>query len=229
MEIFHVFNRGVDKREIFLDNEDYYRFIHDLFEFNNENYSINNYRKFKDNINFGAHFIKADREPRKLLVKILAFCVMKNHYHLLIGLNDVKNLSIFMQKLNIGYAMYFNEKYNRNGALFQGKYKKILVTNHPHFLYLIYYIHLNPLDYLMPTWRERKIEDYRKAFEFLKNYRWSSHLDYLGIKNFPSVTQREFLLKFFGDEKEYKDYFIDYLKQLTYLKFIVENKNLLFD
>lgn len=232
MEIFHVFNRGVEKRDIFLDEEDYYRFIHDLFEFNNQNYSINNYRKFKNNINLSNNFIdksNKEQEPRKLLVKILVFCLMKNHYHLLIGVDNVKNLSVFMQKLNIGYAMYFNEKYNRNGTLFQGKYKKILVTNHPYFLYLIYYIHLNPLDYLMPDWREKKIKDYKEAFNFLKNYKWSSHLDYLGIKNFPSVTQRDFLLKFFDNEKKYKDYFLNYLKQLEYLKFVDKNKNLLFE
>jgi putative transposase len=69
---------------------------------------------------------------------------------------------------------------------------------------LPYYIHLNPLDLIAPEWRKRKTEDYKKAIEFLDSYRWSSHLDYMGQKNFPSVTQRDFLLEIFGGEKGYE-------------------------
>ena len=108
-----------------------------------------------------------------------------------------------MQKLNMGYAKYFNERYKRSGALFQGKYKSIEVKTDAHFNYLPYYIHFNPLDLVMPEWRDRKIKNYKKALTFLESYQWSSHLDYLGRKNFPSLTQRKFLLDFFGDEKGY--------------------------
>ena len=110
----------------------------------------------------------------------------------------------FMRKLGTGYTNYFNQKYERVGALFQGKFKSIRINNDSHFLHLPYYIHLNPLDLVAPEWRNREIKNYKQAARFLENYRWSSYLDYIGQKNFPSVTQREFLLKFYDGSDKYK-------------------------
>lgn len=201
IEIYHVLNRGVDKRKIFLDDKDRVRFIHDLFEFNNiDNVLANNYYFIKNqSFDIGRQNIR----KRKLLVNIHAFCLMDNHYHLLLSPIVDKGISLFMKKLNMGYAKYFNEKYDRVGALFQGKYKSIQVTTDAHFLYIPFYIHLNPLDLKFPEWRTRSIINVRSATKFLEEYRWSSHLDYLGRRNFPSVTGREFLLDFFGGEKGY--------------------------
>lgn len=193
-EIFHTLNRGVDKRNIFLDEQDYLRFIHDLFEFNEQdwiNTSFYSFHKSKD-----LRSRKKERKPRKLLVDILCFCLMPNHYHLLLTPKIENGISKFMRKLNMGYAKYFNEKNNRKGTLFESRYKSVLVKEEPHFIHLPYYIHLNPLDLVAPEWRERKINNIRKAMEFLNSYRWSSHLDYLGKQNFPSVTNRNFLLNF---------------------------------
>jgi len=131
--------------------------------------------------------------------------MMSNHYHLLLSPVVENGISLFMKKLNGGYAKYFNEKYERSGALFQGKYKSVHIDNDRHFLFIPYYIHFNPLDLKYPEWRNRDIKDLNGAIEYLKDYRWSSHLDYLGIKNFPSVTQRETLLNNFGSIKEYTD------------------------
>ena len=220
MEILHVLNRGVDKRRIFLDDEDRYRFIHDMFEFNDlETTNTSHFfaRQYYDvrRRNIGVR----ERKPRKLLVKVLAFCVMPNHYHMLLMPARKNGVVLFMKKLNGGYAKYFNEKYDRQGTLFQSRYKKIPVTREAHFTHLPYYIHLNPLDLEMPGWRSREINDYRKAMKFLKSYRWSSHLDYLGIKNFPSVTQRDFLLEFFGGHKEYERSIKNWLQELDLEKF----------
>jgi putative transposase len=202
--IFHVLSRGVDKRRIFMDNQDYYRFIHDLFEFNNEipaNMASENFYK-----NYLDIARPSKIKPRKLLVKILAFCLMPNHYHLLLQPMKENSVSLFMKKLNMGYAKYFNRKHKRTGALFEGRYKSVEVKDEAHFIHLPYYIHLNPLDLVVKNWRERKIskQDYKKAISFLDEYRWSSHLDYCGEKNFPSVTQRNFLLDFFGGGMKYK-------------------------
>ncbi len=114
----------------------------------------------------------------------------------------------------MGYARYFNEKYERAGALFQGRYKSVAVTNNAHFVHLPYYIHFNPLDLAMPEWRKREIKDYKKAMEFLEEYRWSSFQDYIGKKNFPSVTQREFLTEFLGGSEQYKKDTMKWLKEL---------------
>jgi len=197
MDFYHVLNRGVDKRKTFLDSGDYVRFIHDMWEFNNaKNTASNLRRRVKEGM------VDVRRRP---LVRIHFFCLMPNHYHLLISPvdDDMENLSLFMKKLGGGYAKYFNEKYERSGALWQGKYKRVEVETDAHFLYLPYYIHFNALDTVMPEWRERKMVQHKKAIDFLATYRWSSHLDYLGEKNFASVTDRKFFLDFFGGNAGY--------------------------
>ena len=193
MDLYHVLNRGVEKRRVVENDADRLRFLHDLYAFNDQNATLN--------------YILPNRQkerPRKLLVQIHAFCLMPNHYHMILSPLVENGIPLFMKKLSMGYTKYFNEKYDRSGALWQGKYKRILVERDAHFLYLPYYIHLNPLDLAFPEWREGKVKDTRKALEYLEKYRWSSHLDYMGIKNFPSITNREFLSKTLGTRAEYE-------------------------
>lgn len=211
--IYHVLNKGVDGRKIFLGDKDYLRFIHDLFEFNDTK-PVNNITYFFRNKSKDIARPYINRQPRELLVEILAFCLMPTHYHLLLRPRFDNGISKFMKKLNMGYAKYFNEKYERKGTLFQGRFKSILVTNDAHFIHLPYYIHLNPLDLIAPEWREGKLSDYGKTTRFLESYRWSSHLDYLGNNNFPSVTQRDFLADFFGGNAKYRSSFEKWLKSL---------------
>ncbi len=194
MELYHLLNRGVDKRAIVLDEEDRVRFIHDLFVMNDQ----------QNVLHFELPNRQAQNKPRTLLVDILAFCLMGNHYHLLVSESISGGIPLFMKKLNMGYTKYFNEKYERSGALWQGKYKKMLIERDAHFLYIPYYIHLNALDFSMPEWRIGKIKNAAKALEQLRAYRWSSHLDYLGEKNFPSLTKREFLTSVIGTKSRYE-------------------------
>lgn len=192
MDFYHVLNRGTDKRAIVSDNKDRARFVHDLWAFNDANASSN----------FLHHARKEELAEREPLVLIHAFCLMKNHYHLLLSEVIENGIPLYMQKLNMGYTKYFNERYERSGTLWQGKYKKVLIERDAHFMYIPYYIHLNPLDYVFPEWREGRVKNPRKALEALRDYRWSSHLDYLGIKNFPSLTYRKEILKV--DQKKYE-------------------------
>ena len=122
-------------------------------------------------------------------------------------------ISLFMKKLNMGYAKYFNERYKRTGALFQGKYKAIRVISDAHYLYLPLYIHLNPLDLTEPTWRSGALRNVDDALHYLESYRWSSHLDYLGKHNFPSITDRTFFEREFGGPSGYAKTFRTYLDQ----------------
>lgn len=215
-DIYHILNRGVDKRKIFLDKQDYFRFIHDLFEFNDQRIihtTFHTFQRFKDEQNKDLASPNI-RKPRKLLVEIHAFCLMPNHYHLLLSPKIEDGISGFMRKLDMGYAKYFNQKYKRKGTLFEGRYKRVLVEKEPHFYHLPYYIHLNPLDLKFPEWREGKLRNYNQSIEFLNNYRWSSHLDYIGKKNFPSVTDRKFLTEVFGGINKYRQSIKDWLKDL---------------
>ena len=119
-----------------------------------------------------------------------------------------------MQKLGTGYTMYFNKKHERVGSLFQGRFRAVLVEQEPHFIHLPYYIHCNPLDLRFPEWREGEIRDHKRAMRFLEDYKWSSFPDYIGKKNFPSVTQREFLREFFGGPKQYKKSTLGWLREM---------------
>ncbi len=201
-KIYHIYNRGVDKRNIFMQELDYLRFIHDLFEFNDQQPAPKILSFNKSEVGLPQN--KTKREPRKLLVEILSFCLMPNHYHLLILQKSNNSITEFMRKLGTGYTNYFNQKYERTGVLFQGKFKAILIEDDSHFIHIPHYIHLNALDLIEPKWRNGEIKNYSKAIKFLENYRWSSYLDCIGKKNFPSVTQKDFLMKFFEGPKNYK-------------------------
>ena len=117
---------------------------------------------------------------------------MRNHYHLLMSECAENGITKFLMKFNVGYAKFFNEKYKRVGTLFQGRTKKVLIEHDAHFLYILHYIHLNPLDYLdgAKKWRARNkngIRSAREARTYLDGYRWSSYLDYCGKPNLPSL------------------------------------------
>ncbi len=202
MEFWHLIGRGVDKRDVVLDDKDRVRFIHDLYVFNDANPTLNF-------ILPGRH--KSVRK-RDLLVNIHAFCLMNNHYHLLVTEHVEGGISLFMRKLNMGYTKYFNEKYERSGALWQGKYRKVLIERDAHFLYIPFYIHLNPLDYVIPEWRKGQVEDVCKALESLLEYRWSSHLDYLGIRNFPSIIRIDVLSPILGTRGQYEGIVADIIR-----------------
>ncbi|MBI3335908.1 MAG: transposase [Candidatus Portnoybacteria bacterium] len=202
-QIYHIYNRGVEKRNIFLEDKDYFRLIHDLFEFNDENASSNMTFYFKDQtMEVEPPYLKKERKPRKLLVEILIFTLMPNHFHLLLKQKRENGIIRFMQKLGTGYSMYFNQKYERVGGLFQGSFKAVLVNEEAHFAYLPHYIHLNQLSLI--NYGGSTSVDWKMAMDFLENYRWSSFPDYIGKKNFPSITSREFLLEIFGGADNYK-------------------------
>jgi len=217
-EIYHIYNRGVEKRKIFLDNQDYLRFIHDLFEFNDENpvfnlhYYFNSRSESKKSINLDPQYLITKRRPRKLLVEILVFVLMPNHFHLLLRQKKENGIVKFMHKIGTGYTMYFNQKYERVGGLFQGRFKAVLVKRDAHFIHLPYYIHLNPLDIIYRG--STSIDSINKnVIKSLMSYRWSSLPDYIGKKNFPSVTSRNFLLRVVGGEKEYKKQIKNWIKE----------------
>ena len=173
--IYHCYNRGVDKRNIFLDSEDRATFLHYLFVLNNSRPLPNLWR---DGIG-----------KREEIVYLHAFCLMKNHYHILIEEFVEGGVSKFFHKLGTAYALYFNKKYKRSGALFQGRFKLKRIIDQPHFNYILDYIHLNPVI----IWDR----DPGEILNYLEQYKWSSYLDYIGTSNFPSITQRDYFLKYF--------------------------------
>ena len=213
MELFHVLNRGVEKKNIFLDTQDYARFVHNLYEFNDTKPAQNSGRLSmapSPMSDIGSHSL------RNRLVDVHGWCLMKNHYHLLLSPRKEAGIQGFMRKINIGYAKYFNEKYARSGYVFQEKTKKVLIEKDAQFNYILHYIHLNPLDYLpgASEWRlrskEHGIKNVGDALSYLDTYRWSSYLDYGGARNFPSLLTTGLFSRAFGSYKNaLREYMVD--------------------
>jgi putative transposase len=201
---YHVYNRGVDKRKIFLDSADYARFIHYLYICNDEaSLEKSDQRKI-----VYESFLEKEKTSRKKLVDIICFALMPNHFHLCLYEHTEKGISRFMQKVMTGYTMYFNAKQERTGVLFQGRFKAIEVGDERYLAELIRYIHLNPVDLIQPDWKEDGINDPKKIQDYLESYGWSSFLDYIGKRNFPSVISLDKKHKELGfrEPAEYKEF-----------------------
>ncbi len=131
---YHVYNRGVEKRIIFLDEQDYTVFLGLLKKYLiGENHNKNNRHAFT---------------PLTSAVSLLSYCLMPNHFHLLLYQYEATGITQLMRRVNTGYVMYFNEKYNREGRLFQGTYKAAQINADAYLHHISRYIHLNPDDYL---------------------------------------------------------------------------------
>jgi putative transposase len=163
--IYHIYNRGVEKRQIFMDEEDYRIFL----------YFLKRYLLSPDDVSWRSDLHKEwipDPRWRSDLheeIRLLCYCLMPNHFHLMIQQLQERSITEFMKRLGNAYIDYFNKKNKRVGSLFQGRYKAALVQKESHFLYLPYYIHNNPSE----------LEDCDNP----KNYSYSSYADYLGRRN----------------------------------------------
>ncbi len=212
--------RAIDGIELFPDKQDYLRMIHDLFEFNDVNPATSTFRvtsrRSRDNVTKQGFVTLSriqiqERKTRELLVEIFAFCLMPNHVHLLLKQFRKNGISKFMQKFG-GYALYYNGKYGRKGHLFQDKFKEVHIEDDRQLRTAFVYIHTNPVALIFPGWKEKGITSVKKAATFIEKYRWSSYSDYLGKKNFPSVTSREFMKQVMGEPKDCRDFVNDWLK-----------------
>jgi len=198
-EIYHIVIRGVADSLLFKDESDYYRGIFSIYEFNNTKPVEIRERRKQRKIEKASGGMSSDN--RDLLVEILAFCFMPNHIHLLLKQLKDDGISRFMQKVGTGYVSYFNKKYRRMGHLFQARFGAIHIKTEEQFKNVFVYIHTNPISLVAPEWKEKGIGNSKKVIEFLGNYRWSSYLDYIGKKNFPSIIDKELLNKILGSEK----------------------------
>lgn len=223
-EFYHIFNRGVEKRDIFQQIADYFRFIFCLYELNDKGLvnMRNRIKNRKDKKYRGATPVSKPKEP---LVEIIVFCLMPNHYHLVLRQLVDGGISLFMKKLGDSYVGYFNEKYNRKGmgSLFQDRFKAVHIKDDNQFFNLICYIFTNPIELFKKNWKEVGVKNPEKAIKFLESYRWSSFLDCIGISNFPSVTKRDFIMEFFESSTKIKESVENWILHKTELKKGYEN------
>lgn len=198
---YHIYNRGVEKRTIFENEQDYKVFLSYL------KYSLSEPPKRDDVIKTftlqGSPFKGLPRIPKNFQYKIelLAFCLMPNHFHLLIKQNDKDSLKSFMMSLITRYSMYFNKKYDRVGSLFQGIYRAVLVTDEQYLLHLSRYIHLNPSG---------------SSVDIISAY--SSYSEYLGLRK-TSWLRPDFILNQFNNRVG-----IEFKKINSYKNFVEKYK-----
>lgn len=187
-KIYHVFNRGVEKRDIFLSDGDRWRFLQGMYLFNDESTSTNllyRLEQEKGKMHFGIlrDYMKKEGIERKPLVRIMADCLKSNHFHLLIEEIQENGISRFMQKLGTGYVKYFNRKYERVGPLFQGPFKAVEVKSDEQLHYIVAYINvINPGQELEPELKS-VAQDPAEILRFVEHYPWSTHLEYLGNRD----------------------------------------------
>ncbi|HAE36751.1 TPA: hypothetical protein DCX66_03715 [Candidatus Nomurabacteria bacterium] len=209
-EYYHVYNRGNGKQKIFLDDEDYERFIKLLYICNSEKKI--NFREEIVNKNIDAFEFKRGQQ----IVSMGAWVLMPNHFHVYITIpkgpafgenkkeekNSLNTISLFINKVCTSYSMYFNRKYKRTGSLFEGRFKSVHIKNDNQAKYLFSYIHLNPIKLIQSDWKDIGIKNKKEALDFLDNYKWGSYLDYLYIERKESkILNRENFLNYF-DTKE---------------------------
>jgi len=185
--IYHIYNRGVGKMKIFEDDKDFRVFLHRLKE--------NLFPEKKKAENF---ILKKKVYERKLLppksFDLICYCLMPNHFHLLMQQKTDLPISKLVSKICTGYSMYFNKKHDRIGTLFQDAFKAVRIENNEQLLWISLYIHGNPQK--------------SKLVEKPENYKWSSLLDYIKLSH-NTLCKKDILLGQFNSSESYFKYFKD--------------------
>lgn len=194
-EHYHTFNRGVDKRDIFIEIKDYERFLLSINLLNDTSDGLmiewRDYKKSNPQ-NSLDDFLKVPFRTREPLVEIIAYCLNPNHYHLILKQVSEKGIERFMHKIGTSHTKYFNMKNKRSGALFQGNFKSAHINSNEYLLYLSAYVNKN-----------NSIHGYNKN----DGWPYSSLLDYLGKRNGGIVNvNTSTILGQFKNREDYKEF-----------------------
>ncbi len=199
---YHIYNRGVEKRTIFEDEQDYKVFLRYIKEGLSPKPNPEELKKSFTLKGSSFQGVPHTHKNYYKKVKLLVYCLMPNHFHFIIKQIQKGSMEGFMRSLATRYSMYFNKKYNRVGHLFQGIYKASMITNDSYLLHLSRYIHLNPLEHT---------KDLYNAY--------SSYGEYLGLRRTKWISTIE-ILSFFNNAKS------DFLKSVnTYKNFVEKYKS----
>jgi len=199
-EHYHVYNRGAHKRVIFHDEADYVRFLF-LILFLQSPLSFDQvsrpvHRFLKQHVKHRVFDISEGdiaEVVRGRYVELLSFCLMPNHFHLILREAKEGGIAHYMQRVLNGYTKYYNAKYGVSGHLFQGPYKAVHVESNDQLLYLSAYIHRNPRE--LPRWKDKE-----------KEYEWSSFRDYIGENRWSGLLSTTLILEQFKTKNEYEKF-----------------------
>ena len=180
-EWYHCYNRGVDKRQVFIDEDDYERFLLLLYLCNDEESSTRVVDLEMKQIRLAKVLEHRTITRTVPLVDIAAYACMPNHVHFIMRQISDGGLPRFMQKVFTGYTMYFNQKYERTGPLFSGAYKSKHIDTDEYFKHAIQYVLLNPVELVQPNWK-KGMGDRSFIETQLLTYRYASVQDFFGGK-----------------------------------------------
>lgn len=204
---YHIYNRGIEKRNIFSNDKDYQRFLQTLhyYQFTGPKppFSRKNLLIYR----------KTDFSRNPKLVEIICYCLMPNHFHLLLRQIQEGGIQKFIQQALNSYTKYFNTKHDRIGPLLQGAFKAISIETDEQLMHVSRYIHLNPFV-------SNLIQD-------LKSYPYSSYSDYLDLTSY-SLCHKEPVLALFKNPNKYKEFVTDhsgYAKELELIKHLLLENN----
>lgn len=202
-EYYHLYNRGNSKQEIFYDKHDRDHFLKLL-------YLCNSDRSFVAR-DIGRNYLEFDKgEP---IVYIGAFCLMPNHFHILVKEKEENGIVRFMKKLSTAYVMYLNTRHKRTGGLFEGRFKSEHVDDDIYLKYIFSYIHLNPLKLIDNNWKENGLKDKSETEKYLKEYFHSSFPEYASGSPVRSpILNREAFPEYFPSSKEFLSEIEDWIE-----------------
>ena len=211
-DFIHVYNRGNRKMPIVRDENDKWRFLKAIRFFNDEYAPLNLFRQLNFFTKSGErHFNWPKTWPeRKPLVKILAYCLKENHFHLLLKEIDVGGVSMLMKKFGDGFTNFTNIKYEEVGSVFQGSYKAKIIRDIEYLQYLDFYIQVfNPFQDF-PGGIERSFQDFDKAFDFALDNPFCSLSESFRKTNL-GIINRDVLEEMFPNIEIYKKFTQDAL------------------
>lgn len=187
-EWYHVYNRSVEEREVFLDEEDYLKFLRGLRDFNNKSY----YEERAEMIEkYGWKELSTFLDKTKRVVDVAFYSVIPTHYHFILRQLIDNGISKFFHKNGTSYTNYFNKKYGHSGHIFQGPYNVVHIDNNDYLLWLSGYVNGN-----IEIHKLGKSEDYR----------WSSFESILEVKENKILSGTEVVLNQFKDTEKYKKF-----------------------
>lgn len=202
---YHIYNRGVEKRIIFCDSQDYKVFLSYLKEYLQPPPPVEKRTEVIGNLSFIAP--KRPLNNYNQEIELLSFCLIPNHFHLLIKQKSSRSVEFFMRSLLTRYVSYFNKRHKRVGVLFQGPYKAILIRNENYLLHLSRYIHLNPKKHL-------------DVKESPLHSTYSSYGDYLGLRKTDWINT-DLILSFFKTAQ--RNTYQDILSYQSFIEDYFEN------
>ena len=200
----HIVKRGIRGLPIVRDEIDRFRFLLMLAHFNDQFMSLNWYRDLKDE-NLHNSLLRPSHWPaQERLVNIIAFCLVENHFHLILQELAEGNIARFMHRLGTGMAKRFNERYGEHGALFQGPYRAITIDDDRYFRYVSAYVQVKNAIDMYPGGKDIIKNDFNRTYNWICSYPYSSIGDYTGNFN-RSIVDTTFLSSLFTPD-EYREF-----------------------